>query len=105
MNISGIVVTVAPNHLPDVVTFLTELQGIEVHYQDPDHHRIVVTQEAESVGAEVEGLKRIKAIPGVVYAELVYHSFENDPLTTREWQSELDAFDEGASCVPDSLRD
>jgi nitrate reductase NapD len=105
MNISGIVVTAAPSRLPDVVTSLSRLQGIEVHYQDPDHHRIIVTQEAESVGAEIQGLKRIKALSGVVYAELVYHNFEDDPMTTRDWQSELDALEGGASCVPDSLRD
>lgn len=105
MNISGIVVTVAPGRMPSVVASLTRLQGIDVHYRDEDHHRIVVTQEAESVGAEVEGLKRIKALHGVVYAELVYHGFEDDPLTAREWRSELDALDEAAHRVPDSLRD
>jgi nitrate reductase NapD len=107
MNISGIIVTAAPGRLQDVATSLAELPGIDVHYQDPDHRRLVVTQEADSVGAEVEGLKRIKAVAGVVYAEMVYHSFEDDGQTGRQWQSELDALglEEGASCVPDSLRD
>jgi nitrate reductase NapD len=39
-----------------------------------------VTQEAESVGAELEGLDRIKAIPNVILAEMVYHYFEDDRI-------------------------
>jgi nitrate reductase NapD len=57
---------------------LEQLEGVDVHYSDPDSGRIVVTQEAETIAAEVEGLKRIKALPRVILAEMVYHCFEND---------------------------
>lgn len=79
MNLSGIAVSVSPRNYDETVTRLEELSGVEVHYQDPASARIVLVQEAESVDAEVAGLKQIKAIPGVVVAELVYHYFADDP--------------------------
>ena len=36
----------------------------------------------ESVDSEVEGLKLIKSVPGVVVAELVYHYFAEDESNT-----------------------
>ena len=79
MNLSGISVSVQPRFYDDIVSRISELPGVEVHYQDPKGARLVIVQEASNVDAEVEGLKRIKAIPGVVVAELVYHYFADDP--------------------------
>lgn len=79
MNLSGIVVSVQPRFYDDTVSRISQLPGVEVHYQDPKDARLVVAQEACDVDAEVEGLKRIKSIPGVVVAELVYHYFADDP--------------------------
>ena len=79
MNLSGIAVSMSPQDYAETVTRIEGLSGVEVHYRDPAGARVVLVQEAETVDAEVEGLKQIKAIPGVVVAELVYHYFADDP--------------------------
>jgi periplasmic nitrate reductase NapD len=79
VNLSGIVVTAAEGRLDEVVTGLRGLEGVEVRQTDPATGRAVVVQEAASVEAEVAGLVRIKALPGIVAAEMVYHYFAEDP--------------------------
>jgi nitrate reductase NapD len=79
MNLSGIVVICKPLNLPAVSTALAELPGVEVHFEDPDQGKIVVVQEAETVHAEMDGIKRIKRLPGVILADMMYHYFEEDP--------------------------
>jgi len=78
MNLSGIAVIVTPEHFAESVEQLNNLSGVEVHHTDPGTGRIVVVQEAENVAAEVEGLKRIKRLPHVVVAEMVYHYLADD---------------------------
>jgi nitrate reductase NapD len=78
MNISGILVVVPAEKTADAVEALDALPGVEVHHTDPATGRIVVTQEAESVAAQVEGLSRIKALPQVLMAEMVHHYFGDD---------------------------
>ena len=78
MNLSGIVVLCKPLNLPAVSTALAELPGVEVHFEDPDQGKIVVVQEALSIAAEMNGLLRIKAVPGVILADMLYHYFEED---------------------------
>ena len=79
MNLSGIVVICRPGQISDVARRLGELPGGEVHYRDESQGKIVVVQEAESVDAELEGIKRIKRVPGVILADMMYHYFEEDP--------------------------
>ena len=102
MNVSGILVVVPPGRLSTSIETLNGLDGVDVHYSDPDSGRIVVTQEAENIAAEVEGLKRIKALPHVVMAEMVYHCFEDDSEILDTLPAE---FSETASeaCVPPYL--
>jgi periplasmic nitrate reductase NapD len=78
MNLSGIVVICKPLNLPTVAAALAELPGVEVHFENPDQGKIVVVQEALSIAAEMNGLVRIKAIPGVILADMLYHYFEED---------------------------
>lgn len=91
MNLSGIAVSIRPRSFDETVDLLDALPGVEIHHQDLDSARVVVVQEADSIDAEVEGLKRIKAIPGVVVAELVYHYFADDQGTENKTPPELDA--------------
>ena len=91
MNISGILVVVPGERVAETIQSLNALPGVEAHHSDPSTGRIVVTQEAARVQDEVEGLKRIKALPHVVLVELVHHHFEDS--------SEM--FDR----LPDSLQD
>ncbi|AGA33001.2 periplasmic nitrate reductase component NapD [Thioalkalivibrio nitratireducens DSM 14787] len=79
MNLSGIVVICPPERLESVASALRELSGVEVHYQDRDQGKIVVVQEALSIEAEMNGLRRIKALPAVILADMLYHYFEEDP--------------------------
>jgi periplasmic nitrate reductase NapD len=78
MNLSGTVVICKPLNLPAVSTALAKLPGVEVHFEDPDQGKIVVVQEALSIAAEMNGLLRIKAVPGVILADMLYHYFEED---------------------------
>lgn len=78
MNISGIMVTALPEHVAEVAQSLSALQGVEVFQTDVASGKLVVVQEAASVGEEVEGFKRIRAVPHVIAADLVQHYFEED---------------------------
>ncbi len=91
MNLSGIAVSVRPDLFEQTISTLDALPGVEVHQRDAGSARIVVVQEAESVDAEVEGLKRIKSIPGVLVAELVYHYFAEDESMATQPPPEFDA--------------
>jgi nitrate reductase NapD len=64
MNISGILVVVAPEQVNSTVETLAALQGIDVHHIDQPSGRIIITQEAEAIHDEIDGLKRIRALPG-----------------------------------------
>lgn len=76
MNYSGIVVTVRPADCDTFAGALASLPGVEVHQVDRASGRIVVVQEAASIDAETEGFTRIRSMPGVIDAALVYHRFE-----------------------------
>lgn len=90
MNLSSILVTAPPEHLESTINALNELSGVEVHVCEEHSGRIIATQEAESVAAEVEGLKRIKALPGILFAEMVFHYFEGDSEAPAELPEKLD---------------
>jgi nitrate reductase NapAB chaperone NapD len=78
MNISGIVVTALPEHVAELAQVLSSLPGLEVSHADAASGKLVVVQEAASVGDEVEGFKRIRAVQHVIAADLVQHYFEED---------------------------
>jgi nitrate reductase NapD len=78
MNLSGILVMTRGEYMAETAERLDNLPGVEVHYRDAAAGKIVVVQEAETVKDEVEGLKRIKALPNIVLAEMVHHWFEED---------------------------
>ena len=103
MNISGILVVTSPLHTDEVVEHLQNLAGIDVHHVDATTGRIVITQEADSISAEIDGLKRIRALPHIVLAEMSYHNFEEDRELIDAIPAELD--DEGLDtvAVPDYL--
>ena len=78
MNMSGILVVVSPDNFAASVDDLNHMDGIDVYHSDPETGRIVVVQEAENVGAEIQGLKRLKKLPYVRLAEMVYHYVAED---------------------------
>lgn len=106
MNLSGILVMVPPEHMDACVTSLETLPGVDVHQRDAAAGRIIVTQEAESISAEVEGLKLIKALPNVISADLVYHRFEQDGETVEQLPADVDEFEGlGRAPIPAALKD
>ncbi len=104
MNISGILVVVSPSDFEAGVSALNGLPRVEVHHSDPKTGRIVVTQEADTVNDEVEGLKRIKALPGVAMAEMVYHYLDEPGQVSRGISPGAEG-DEDAAVVPASLNE
>ena len=105
MNISGILVVTAPEHTGNVSEQLQDLTGIDVHHVDAATGRIVITQEAESISAEVDGLKRIRTLPHIILAEMSCHYFEEDRELLDAIPAELD--DEGlqSGSVPACLNE
>ncbi|MEJ2095387.1 MAG: chaperone NapD [Gammaproteobacteria bacterium] len=102
MNVSGILVVVPTTHVTDSIETLGRLKGVDVHHCDPATGRIVVTQEAETIQSEVDGLKRIKSLPHVILAEMVYHCFEEDSDLMGKIPAEPDDLEE-TSPVPSVL--
>ncbi len=78
MNLSGIVVAVPPHKLNEGIAALNAINNIEVHQSDESTGQIVIVQEANNVNMEINGLKKIKALPMVTYAEMVYHYVADD---------------------------
>ena len=101
MNISGILVITTPEETANTCERLSALEGVDVHFVDDQTGRIVITQEAESIKDEVDGLKRIRALPHIILAEMSYHNFEEDRELIDALPEDLD--DETLGKVPDYL--
>jgi nitrate reductase NapD len=95
----------APEHVHDVSAQLKAIAGIDVHYVDDKTGRIVITQEAETISAEVEGLKRIRALPHITLAEMSSHYFEEDRELVEAIPPELDDESLQQDNVPPYLND
>jgi len=90
MNISGILVIVSPQRVDSMVEQLNGMDGIDVHHIEAATGRIVITQEAATIKDEVDGLKRIRALPGIILAEMSYHNFEDDQELVDAIPADLD---------------
>lgn len=100
MNLSGVLVVAKPEWREQVIESLNALEGVEVHQVDADTGRIVVVQEAADIHAEIDGLKRIKALPHVIMAEMVYHYIGEDDKVYEGLPAELQDAREGSdACV------
>ena len=102
MNLSGILVVAHPEWLGQVVDALNTLDGVEVHQIDHATGRIVAIQEAVDIHSEIEGIQRIKGLPHVIVAEMVYHYFAEDARSYEAIPPELEPQKEGfeSSAVP-----
>ena len=78
MNLSGILVISTPSEIDTLIDSLNAMPGVEVHHIDRENNKLIVVQEAEAIHKEVEGLKQIKKLPGIVLAEMVYHYLADD---------------------------
>jgi len=102
MNVSGILVVTPVEHMQATIDRLNGLEGVEVHHTDPSTGRIIVTQEGDRVEEEVEGLKRIQALPHILLAEMTHHHLEEDREILERVPENLDGV-EGLPEVPSFL--
>jgi len=103
MNLSGIAVTTHPEWVEQVANALSEIEGVEVFQTDIVSGKLVVVQEAASVGVEVEGFNRIRALPHVMAVDLVQHYFEHDNESFDAIPEELNGLE--GIYVPAELQD
>lgn len=100
MNLSGILVVTNPEWQGQVVETLNAMEGVEVHQVEEATGRIIAVQEAEDIHAEIDSLKRIKAVPHVIMAEMVYHYIADDERTYDAFPPELEEKQDGNdACV------
>lgn len=78
VNISSLILGVAPTACDEVAAMLVRLAGVDIHANEADG-RMIVTVESASESATVEIFETIRQLPGVLSAALVYHQFESDP--------------------------
>lgn len=108
MNISAILVTTIPENTAHMIDQLNCRSGVEVYHSDPETGKIIIIQEAEMIHDEVDGLKNIKKMPGIIMAEMVEHYFGDDANLYPS--SDLENIDQTCgttmdnnSCVPEFL--
>lgn len=80
MDISGVLVRSYPENSQSVQQSLALMEGVEVHGSNEDG-RIVVTVEQENAGKMSDLLVLMHDIPGVLSTSMIYHQFEDLPLT------------------------
>lgn len=102
MNISGIVVVAVNQRHDAVASLLAAMPGIDIHQIDAPTSRLVITQEAADIHAEIAGLREIQRLPDVVMAEMVYHYLGDDPRQYDAIPDELMTQD-SACAVPEYL--
>lgn len=72
-SVAGLCVTARPEDLDEIEARLRECPAAEVHARDEVGGRLVVVQEHSTVKDHRKGLEMIRALPGVLTADLVVH--------------------------------
>jgi nitrate reductase NapD len=70
---SGVLVVTRDDALSSCADAVNALDGAEVHMRHPETARLVAVLEGDSVDLHEDLLQRIRSIPGVLLASLVYH--------------------------------
>lgn len=78
LNITSIILGVAPKDAADVSALLKAIDGVEVHAIAEDG-RMIVTIESGDEDNTSNTFEMIRQLPGVISAALVYHQYESDP--------------------------
>lgn len=74
---SSLTVEVIPRFLSQISSELEAMNGVEIH--GVEGNKIVVTVEAETVGASHRTASQFIPLEGVINVNLVYTNFEDDP--------------------------
>lgn len=83
---SGVLVVTRDNALSSCAVAVDALPGAEVHMRHPETARLVVVLEGDSVDRHEELLQKIRSIPGVLLASLVYHYVDDNRSGAQEEQ-------------------
>jgi nitrate reductase NapD len=78
LNITSIILGVAPKDAAEVNALLIAIDGVEVHAIAEDG-RMIVTIESGDEDNTSNTFEMIRQLPGVISAALVYHQYESDP--------------------------
>lgn len=78
LNITSIILGVAPKDAAEVSALLKAIDGVEVH-AIADDGRMIVTIESGDEDNTSNTFEMIRQLPGVISAALVYHQYESDP--------------------------
>jgi nitrate reductase NapD len=78
LNITSIILGVAPKDAAEVSALLIAIGGVEVHAIAEDG-RMIVTIESGDEDNTSNTFEMIRQLPGVISAALVYHQYESDP--------------------------
>jgi nitrate reductase NapD len=78
LNITSIILGVAPKDAAEVGALLKAIDGVEVHAVAEDG-RMIVTIESGDEDNTSNTFEMIRQLPGVISAALVYHQYESDP--------------------------
>lgn len=70
---SGILVICHPEDLEGAARRVHALQGAEVHMRDERAGRLIAVLESDDVQGQERLLERVRQVPGVAEAALVYH--------------------------------
>ena len=73
MQYSGILIAVRAEDAEDLRLAVDALAGFEVHSVHPEEGRMIAVQEAADTESCRSGLQQVQGLPGVLFAELVYH--------------------------------
>ena len=84
MYVSGVTIRTRQADLEGVLVQCAAIEGVEVHARVPEKGSAVLTIEADKLKGEVIIAEQIRAIPGVVDFQMVFHAFEDDPA----WHAE-----------------
>ncbi|MBK7416770.1 MAG: chaperone NapD [Dechloromonas sp.] len=78
LNITSIILGVAPKDAAEVSALLKAIDGVEVHAIAEDG-RMIVTIESGDEDNTSNTFEMIRQMPGVISAALVFHQYESDP--------------------------
>jgi nitrate reductase NapD len=89
MYVSGVAIHARHASFEGVLAQCIALEGVEVHAQAPEQGRAVLTIEADSLKQEVALAETLRALPGVVDLQMVFHAFDDDPAWHKATPIEL----------------
>jgi len=97
MNIAGIVVRTAPEHVDLVLENLKASGWCDVHFHD-ETGKIIVTVEGTDTGEEVKKMRDIMNLPHVLCVDLAYSCHED------ETEGNLNELGRIRDAVPNALK-